>query len=104
MKQAKLNQDIAQNIFIDVNKSENQKSLKNIDVGTRALCIIKDLTPEKATEFRERFTACSYLQNNLPYDNTVIKYAQYLHPEKIKFEVYPEGLCTAMRSSYEVRL
>ena len=87
VKQAKLNQDIAENIFIDANKSDNQKSLKNIDVGTKALCIIKDLTPEKATEFRQNClkfytTACTYLQNNLPYDNAVIKYAQYLHPEK----------------------
>ena len=60
-----------------------------IDVGTKAKVLFSGnlIGDEHEEKFRKeclRFyqIAVKYLLENLPHDNKIIKYAQYLHPEK----------------------
>ena len=77
------------NIYIDVNKCENLKDLKNVEIGVKAKSLLKEngIYQHQCEKFRKDclkfyYKACSYMQTNLPFDVPVIKQAQYLHPEK----------------------
>lgn len=74
---------------IDVSNKETHVKLSKIDIGTRAksLLISHEIPQEKQTAFRRSclklFTkSTEYLQENLPLKNTILKDAQYLHPQK----------------------
>ena len=80
-----------ENIFeVDVLKPTNHKSLKFIELGTKAKLHFSDcvlLGDDKETKFRKEclnfyIESTSYLKNTLPFDCRVIKYAQYLHHDK----------------------
>lgn len=59
-----------------------------IDVGTKAKTIISDL--DKKSAKKKFYSSCqksfiasaSYLQNNPLLNNKIIKYSQYLHPQR----------------------
>lgn len=75
-----------------LNADDNKKhrSLGNIDVGTKVKTMFHDvkfLPSDAQQKFREdclKFytTSVSYLQLNLPFENSFIKNVQYIHPGK----------------------
>ena len=74
---------------IDVCKEKNQRSLKSIDIGTKAKLFFLqgDVLEETKVKFRQEclsfhMTAVTLLQKNLPFTAPVIRDAQFLHPEK----------------------
>ena len=84
-----LSGDAAKNIAIDVEKAENLKPVKLIDVGTKGKQLLSDPTFSKAdqTKFRNGCMnfykkSTKYLVDHLPLNRPILQYAQYLHPEK----------------------
>ena len=76
-------------VKLDLGKKENFKSDKFVEVGTKAKLLLHEnvIDDQAVNNFRSSCLKCyvaatSYLQANLPYNNKVIQYAQYLHPEK----------------------
>ena len=76
-------------VKLDLGKKENLKSDKFVEVGTKAKLLLHEnvIDDQAVNNFRSSCLKCyvaatSYLQANLPYNNNVIQYAQYLHPEK----------------------
>ena len=75
---------------LGVTKEKYHKPLTMIDVGTKVKCMLAKsglLTSETQQKLREDclsfyVNSVSYLQKELPFDNTFLKHAQYLHPEK----------------------
>ena len=75
-------------MHIDVTLQRAQKSAKNIDIGTK----IKLLLTESSLSYFEKLTfrgeclkfyaAVTYLQDKLLVQVSLVKSAQYLHPEK----------------------
>ena len=70
---------------------KNVKPSDQIDVGTKALSMFSTnnvfIPDEKQKKFCEDclnfyVTAVQYLQKNLPFEVNLLKYAQYIHPEK----------------------
>ena len=89
-------------MHIDVTLQRAQKSAKNIDVGTK----IKLLLAESSLSYSEKLTfrgeclkfyaAETYLQDKLPVKVSLVKNAQYLHPEKktdVKFANAISNFC-----------
>ena len=75
--------------LLKVNLQKKHKKIKKVDVGTNAKAILlsSDLSEEKETQWRKYClasyeTTVTYLRNNLPYENKVLKDAQYLMPQK----------------------
>ena len=86
---AKKLKPIADLVMIDLHKKENLKSAKLIEIGTKARSLIQDslLLDSDIATFRSSCRICyveaaSYLQVNLPFNNKVLEYAQFLHPQK----------------------
>ena len=75
-------------VQLNLEKKENLKPSSFIDVGTKAKTIISDFVNEcDKNKFDSSCQKCSivavsYLQNNLPFNNKIIEYSQYLHPQK----------------------
>ena len=91
IRKNKLSSDLSENIYIDVDNMKNVKPSDQIDVGTKALSMFSTnnvfIPDEKQKKFREDclnfyVTAVQYLQKNLPFEVNLLKYAQYIHPEK----------------------
>lgn len=81
--------DACENISLDVTKSGNQKSLKLVDIGVKAKSLFAnnifgdDMLHKFRRECLQFFeNSTHYLLTHLPFNVTVLKYAQYLHPEK----------------------
>ena len=78
------------NISIDVLKKENWKPANFIDIGTKAKVLFGSssfMTDEGQQKLRSEclkfyITSTKYLLDHLPLHVSVIKHAQYLHPEK----------------------
>ena len=75
--------------MIDLSKKEKLKSSKLVEIGTGARRSIQDdlLQDDSAATFLSSHRKCyieaaSYLQTSLLFNNKVIEYAHYLHPEK----------------------
>ena len=76
-------------VRLDGYNLNHQKSLRLIEIGTKAKLLFSGnlVRDEKQDQFRKKcqlFNAkvVMYLQQNLPFDVTILKYAQFLHPEK----------------------
>ena len=75
-------------VQLNLKEKENLKLSIFIDVGTKAKTIISDFDNEcHKNKFYSSCQKCyiatvSYLQNNLPFNNKIIEYSQYLHPQK----------------------
>ena len=91
IRKNKLSSDLSENIYIDVNNMKNVKPSDQIDVGTKALSMFSTnnvfIPDEKQKKFHEDclnfyVTAVQYLQKNLPFEVNLLKYVQYIHPEK----------------------
>ena len=74
---------------IDVTKNSSCKKASLIDIGTKAkVLFLGNLIPEEDEEcFRKKCLRCfristKYLLDNLPHDNRLVRYAEYLHPLK----------------------
>ena len=76
-------------VAFDVNKKANRKSLMLIEIGTKARAMFarnllcdkqQDLFRKECQKFYAK--AVSYFQESLPFDVLVLRYLQYLHPEK----------------------
>ena len=69
---------------------QREKSLQNIDIGTKVACFFAEplfLPSNRQEEFRREclqfyVNAVSYLQKQLPFENSFLKYVQYIHPAK----------------------
>ena len=77
--------DISDLLKIDVTKMENQKPLTLIETGTQSRVFFAE--NEKDEKFQKNClhfyaTAACYLKDNFPFDKSILKCAQYLHPEK----------------------
>ena len=76
--------------MIDVTRDTNHKSLKYIDIDVKAKTLFHETLfndNEKYLKFcnecLQLYVKCTVdLQNHLPFNVSIIKYAQYLHPEK----------------------
>ena len=76
--------------MIDVTRDTNHKSLKYIDIDVKAKTLVHETLfndNEKYLKFcnecLQLYVKCTVdLQNHLPFNVSIIKYAQYLHPEK----------------------
>ena len=85
-----LSQNSQENVGIDVLKVENHKSKKNVEIGVKARLIVGDrnlVSSENQDAFRKSFlkfysTATKHLLEHLPLNVSVIRHAQFLHPEK----------------------
>ena len=76
-------------VKLDVYDRSHQKSLRLIEIGTKAKVLLSGnlVLDEKHDLFRKECQlfcakAVMYLQQNLPFDVAILKYAQFLHPEK----------------------
>ena len=75
---------------LNVSLEKNQRPVNAIDIGTKAKVLFADvnfLPSEQQSDFRKDcvnfyVTPVTYLQQQLPFDNLMIKHAQYLHPIK----------------------
>ena len=74
---------------VDVSLKSVQLSTKNIDIGTKAklLLLESNLSVAEKSTFRHNClkfyaVAVSYLQDKLPFNVSLIKHAQYFHPDK----------------------
>ena len=75
---------------LNVSLEKNQRPVNAIDIGTKAKVLFADvnfLPSEQQSDFRKDcmnfyVTSVTYLQQQLPFDNLMIKHAQYLHPIK----------------------
>ena len=75
---------------LNVSLETNQRPVNAIDIGTKAKVLFADvnfLPSEQQSDFRKdcmnfHVTPVTYLQRQLPFDNLMIKHAQYLHPIK----------------------
>ena len=84
-----LSSDASKNIEIDVEKVKNLKPVNLIDVGTKGKQLLLDpnISKKEQTNFRNGCMnfykkSIKYLINHLPLNRQILKYAQYLHPEK----------------------
>lgn len=76
IKSFKLKDDLSENIYIDVNNSNNVKNIKSIEIGTKALSLFGNnliMSSEKEIKFGKNclsffVTTCMYLQKNLPLE------------------------------------
>ena len=80
---------MSKNITINVQKEDNLKSLKLIEVGCKAKLLFSrnTITDEEETKFRKKClsfyqTAVEKLQFKLPLDVNFLKDAQYINPIK----------------------
>ena len=76
-------------VKLDVYDRNHQKSLSLIEIGTKAKVLFSGnlVLDEKHDLFRKECQlfcakAVMYLQQNLPFDVAILKYAQFLHSEK----------------------
>ena len=75
-------------VQLNLNTKESLKPKPLIDVGTHAKLLLEGIADdEKEKGFRSSclksyVAATTYLQQNLPFNNKIIEYAQYLHPQK----------------------
>ena len=76
-------------VKLDLGEKKNLKSDKFVQVGTKAKLLSHEnvIDDQAVNNFRSSCLKCyvaatSYLQANLPYNNKMIQYVQYLHPEK----------------------
>ena len=76
-------------VKLDVYNRNHQKSLRLIEIRTKAKVLLSGnlVRGEKQDLFRKECQlfyskVVMYLQQNLPFDVTILKYAQFLHPEK----------------------
>ena len=79
-----------------------------IDDGTKAKTIISDL--DNGTDKNRFYSSCqkcyiaalSYLQNNLPFNNKIIEYSQYLHPQKrsCSASICASNLCSKIMKEF----
>ena len=75
-------------VQLNLNKKESLKPKSFIDVGTHAKLLLEGIADdEKVKGFRSSclksyVAANTYLQQNLPFSNKIIEYAQYLRPQK----------------------
>ena len=76
-------------VKLDVYNRNHQKSLRLIEIGTKAKVLLSGnlVRGEKQDLFRKECQlfyskVVMYLQQDLPFDVTILKYAQFLHPEK----------------------
>lgn len=74
-------------VYLNLNQNNNLKSRSLIEVGTHAKLLLQGITDDLEKSFRSACLksykeATIYLQQNLPFNNKVIEYSQYLHPEK----------------------
>jgi hypothetical protein len=74
---------------LNISEKTCQKPPNLIDIGTKAKLLLSEsiLPDEKKTVFRRNclnfyVVSASYLQQNLPFNRYLIKYAQFIHPEK----------------------
>ena len=75
-------------VQLNFEKKENLKPSSFIDAEAKAKTIISDF--DKESDKKNLYSVCqkcysaafSYLQNDLPFNNKIIKYSQYLHPQK----------------------
>ena len=78
-------------VQLNLNKKESLKPKPFVDVGTHVKLLLEGIADdEKVKGFRSSclkscVTATTYLQQNLSFNNKIIEYAQYLHPEKKSF-------------------
>ena len=77
--------DISDLLKTDVTKKEHQKPLTLIETDTESTVFFAE--NEKDEKFQKNcvqfyVTAACYLKDNFPFDKPILKYAQYLHPEK----------------------
>ena len=77
--------DISDLLKIDVTKMENQKPLTLMETGTQSRVFFAE--NEKDEKFQKNClhfyaTAACYLKDDFPFDKSILKCAQYLHPEK----------------------
>ena len=83
---------------LNLNKKESLKVKPFIDFGTNAKLLLEGITDdEKVKGFRSSclksyVTATTYLQQNLPFNDKIIEYAQYLHPEKRNHSMAKSGI------------
>ena len=84
-----LSSDASKNIGIDVEKVENLKPVNLIDVDTKGKQLLLDpnISKKEQTNFRNGCMnfykkSIKYLINHLPLNRQILKYAQYLYPEK----------------------
>ena len=93
IRKSKLNaEDLSQNFTIDVNREKNVKPLNLIDVGSKAKPMFSQntLIPDEAQEkFQKNClkfyqTAVTKLQNKLPLDVNLLKYAQYINRNEMQ--------------------
>ena len=90
IKRRQIDESPVELYHLDVSKGKNQRPLNLIDIGTKAKLLFSDVNfmpSEKQEQFRRDclnfyIAAVTYLQIQLPFDNQVLKYAQYLHPMK----------------------
>ena len=80
--------DIMKLLEIDVSLKKSQLSYKVIDIGTKAKLLLQNeaISEEDKTKFRKdclRFyaNATDYLIQNLPFNENLIRHAQYLNPK-----------------------
>ena len=75
-------------VKLNLDKKDHLKSTKLIKVGTKARSLIQNglVIDEEVVNFsyccKCFVVAASYLQINLPLNNKILEYAQYLHPER----------------------
>ena len=85
-------------VQLNLNKKESLKSKLFIDVGTHAKLLLESIADdEKVKGFRSSclksyVTATTYLQQNFPFNNKIIEYAQYLNPEKRNHSMAKSGI------------
>ena len=79
-------------VQLNLEKKENLKPSSFIDFGTKAKTNISDFDSEcDKNKFYSSCQKCyvaavSCLQNNLPFNNKIIEYSQYLHPWKRRLQ------------------
>ena len=81
----------SENVNLDVTKKGNWKSLSQVELGVKAKLLFSDhfFKNDNNNEDKVRIhcmqfyiTSVKYLQEHLPINSSVIKNAQFLHPEK----------------------
>ena len=85
-------------IRLNQNRKESLKCKSFIDVGTHAKLLLEGIfDDEKLKGFRSSclksyVAATTYLQQNLPFNNKITEYAQYLHPQKRNHSMAKSGI------------
>ena len=85
-------------VQLNLNKKESLKFKSFIDVGTHSKSLLEGIADDEKVKgfqslcLKSDVAATTYLQQNMPFNNKIIEYAQYLHRQKRNHSVSKIGI------------